>query len=118
LEKEENPDDKRETIYSPITDKQGKLFGENKIPVKDATVYPSQENMTAWIDEDISDAAIVEPSDGTIVLPTERIVRKYYSDASTCFYRLGYPQLSLSVSVKKEEPRNGHDLEVHDVEPI
>jgi hypothetical protein len=51
LEKEENPDDKRGTIYSPITDKQGKLFGENKIPVKDATVYPSQENMTAWIDE-------------------------------------------------------------------
>jgi hypothetical protein len=85
LEKEENPDDKRETIYSPITDKQGKLFGENKIPVKDATVYPSQENMTAWIDEDISDAAIVEPSDGTIALPTEKIVRKYYSDASTCF---------------------------------
>jgi hypothetical protein len=85
LEKEENPDDKREIIYSPITDKQDKLFGENSVPVKDATVYPSQENLSAWIDDDIDDAAIVEPSDGTIALPTEEIVRKYYSDPSTCF---------------------------------
>jgi hypothetical protein len=85
LEKEENPDDKREALYSPVVEKQGKLFGEQKIiPVKDFKLYPGEDNLAAWIEEDVGAGIIVEPSDNIAISPRE-LVQKYYSDPSECF---------------------------------
>jgi hypothetical protein len=84
LEKEENPDDKRETLYSPILDKQGKLFGENRIPVRDISLYPDAENLSFWIKDDIGDAAILEPSNN-IALSLSELIEQYYDNPDSCF---------------------------------
>lgn len=87
LDKEKNQRDNREVLYSPVKEKQGRLFDGNKITVKDYALYPDRANLVKWIRETIGDADILTPADGNTadVTTPEELVEKYYGDPSECF---------------------------------
>lgn len=93
LEKTQNPDDKREYLYTPVVGKQVRLFEARMVRITTSSLYPDRANMQSWIQAALSIApeptTILDVEEGGVVreLTVEDLVEKHFSDPESCFWQ-------------------------------